>query len=190
MDWKGRGPNQNAAILKWAYAMSKLSKLGIVLAGYAAAAIAAFVICSVVDRLNRSPDSSGGMQAFGVMLGCLGLFGLLALIPTALALYYLRAFQKFWNIFPLLALAVAAAGLVAALMLSRTFSAPWAALIFGFLGLLKVLAAPLFGLAFLICTFLAPTQRSRRALLAAAVIEFAVGAYGFLCLLIVGHWIF
>jgi len=169
--------------------MSWRSKLGIVLAGYFIAGFAAFAICAVLDRLNRSADSSGGMQAFGVMLGCLGLFGLLALIPTALGLYYLRAFQKFWTIFPMLSLGLAATGLVAALMLGRTFSAPWAALIFGLLGLLKVLAAPLFGLAFLVCTVLAPTQRSRRVLLAAAAIEFTVGAYGFFCLLFVGHWI-
>jgi hypothetical protein len=167
--------------------MSRLYKLLVILAGYAAALLVSFAAFYVWRKINPSPDASGGMQAFGDSLGFLGLFGLLALIPTALALFFLRPFEKFWTAFSIACLALAATGPVAALMMSRTPSSSSAALI-GLFGLLKVLGAPLFGLAFLLCTAIAPTRRSRWVLLTATMIEFAVGGYAFFFLFMKSHW--
>jgi hypothetical protein len=173
--------------------VSRLSKVGVVLAGYAAALLVAYVVDYAanyfVTHIQKSPDASGGMAAFGDMLLFLGVFGVLALIPTALALYYLRPVVKFWSAFPAAALVVAATGPIAALMMGRHPENPWAMLAVGLFGLLKVLAAPLLGVAFVIFAVIAPTRRSRLFLFAAAGIEFAVCGYALVCLVFVGHWL-
>ena len=74
-------------------------------------------------------------------------------------------------------------------MIGMSQQAPGAAMAVGFLGLLKVLGAPLFGIGFLICAGIAPMRRSRRVLLAAAAIEFTVSAYAFFCLFVLGLWL-
>jgi hypothetical protein len=171
--------------------MSTRYKLVVVLAGYAAALLVAFGAYYLLTfaRNHMSQDVSGGMQAFGDLLLLIGLFGVLALVPTTLALYFLRASEKFWTVFSIASLALAATGPVAALMIARPQNFPSLSLIVGLFGLLKVLGAPLLGLGFLICAVIAPIRRPRRVLLAAAGIEFAVGAYAFFCLFVVGHWI-
>jgi hypothetical protein len=173
--------------------MSRTSKLGVVLAGYAAALLAtyaSFYLYLYLLRLsNPSPDASGGMQAFGDSLLFGGLFGFLALIPTALALYFLRPVEKFWTFFSIACLALASTGPVAAIMMGRPQQSPWAGWVVGLFGLLKVLGAPLFGVGFLICGVISPFRRSRWVLLGAALIEFAVGAYAFFCLFVLGHWV-
>jgi hypothetical protein len=126
------------------------------------------------------------MQAFGDSLLFIGMFGFLALFPTALALYYLRSFDKFWTAFSIAALLLAIIGMLAAVMMGRPLHSSW---VVGFFGLLKVLGAPLFALCFSICAVIAPTRRSRRLLIAAAAIEFVVSAYVFLCLVVLGHWL-
>jgi hypothetical protein len=167
--------------------MSAYYKLSAVLAGYTVALLAAFVACYVLQRLFPVPDPAGGMQAFGDMLRFLGIFGLLALFPTALALYFLRPVEKFWTVFSIASLALAATGPSAALILGRPRSSPWLAL-FGFFGLLQVLAAPLLGVAYVICALVAPVRRPRLLLLAASAIEFAVATFALFRLLVVGHW--
>jgi hypothetical protein len=168
--------------------MNRNSKLGVVLAGYAAALLVAGVANYVLDRLNTSPDASGGMQAFGDSLRFLGLFGFLALVPTALALYFLRSSERFWRVFSIGCLALAATGPVAAVMLGGNHESPWAGLFFGLFGVLRALGAPLLGLGFLVCAAIAPSWRSRRLLIPAAGIEFAVSAYAYYCLWFLGHW--
>src|SRR5579863_5572361 len=129
------------------------------------------------------------MQAFGDSLRFLGLFGFLALFPTALALYFLRPVEKFWSLFSGASLAIAATGPVFALLIVRRDGALWAGPIVGLFGLLKVLGAPLFGLGFLICAAFAPIGRSRWVLVAAAGIEFTVGSYAYFCLWVLGRWL-
>jgi hypothetical protein len=171
--------------------MSRTYKLGVVLGGYAAALLAtyAFSYFYLLARNHLSPDASGGMQAFGDSLLFIGLLGFLALIPTALALYFLRPFEKFWTFFSIACLALATTGPLAATMLGKSQQAPWAGWVLGFFGLWKVLGAPLFGLGFLVCGVISPFRRSRRVLLGAALVEFAVGAYAFFCLFVLGHWV-
>ena len=174
--------------------MNRFSKTGVVLAGYAGALLVTCAIFYVYELMQKatSAQASGGMQAFGDSLLFVGLFGFLALIPTALALYYLRPVEKFWKVFSGASLALAATGPVAAVMMGRSHQSPGVILVVGLFALLKVLGAPLLGVGFLICAVIAPTQpnqRSRWLLVTAATIEFAVSAYVFLCLFIFGHWL-
>jgi hypothetical protein len=165
--------------------MKGLLKLGLILGGYAAALLltcAAFYVCGLLTR-NDPSQASAGMQAFADLILFLGMFGVLALAPTALALYFLRPFEKFWTVFSPVSLAFAATGPVAAAMIQRN----WA--IIGILGLPRVLGAPLLGLGFLISAVIAPPRCSRWALLAAAAIEGAVSVYAFFCLFVMHHWL-
>ena len=171
-----------------AHSMSRLSKLGLVLAGYAAALLVTFAVSYLLDWMNPSPDASGGMQAFGDLLRFVAIFGVLALGPSALALYFLRPFEKFWVALSIGSLALAATGVLSALMVGRTQHSPGANLVVNFLGLMKVLGAPLFGLGFVTFALFAPTRRSRWIFVTAAAIEFAVGGYGYFCLYVLGHW--
>ncbi len=172
------------------FRINRFSKVGVVLVGYACALLITWAVFYIYVLMRKDTGAaSGGMQAFGDFLLFLGVFCLLALIPTALALYFLRPFEKFWSVFSIASLALAATGPVAAVLMGRLHQSHSAAVLVGFFGLLKVLGAPLLGLGFVICAVIAPTGRSRWRLVAAAVIEFAVCAYAFFCLLVVGHWL-
>ena len=77
--------------------MSKLRKLRLVIGGYVAACLLASGVVYVYQLLtdNAVTQASSGMYAFGDLLLFVGMFGILALFPTGLALYFLfRAFRK------------------------------------------------------------------------------------------------
>jgi hypothetical protein len=172
--------------------MDRLSKPGVVLIGYAAALVLSgvgFYVYVYLSSRTNAAQASGGMQAFGDSLLFVGLFGFLALFPTALALYYLRPFEKFWTVFSITSLVVAVSGLLAAVMIGRLQQPPWAIFGIGFFGLVEILGAPLLGFAFSTCAVIAPTRSSRRFLIAAAAVEFVLSAYVFVCLVVVGHWL-
>lgn len=71
--------------------MSRLSKLGLVLGGYAVAVVVAYAAVYVNSLLTPADpaQASAGMQAFGDFILFVGVFGLLAVIPTGLGLYFL-----------------------------------------------------------------------------------------------------
>ena len=170
--------------------MNRLSKIGVVLGGYAGAVLVTWGLFYVYVLMRKDAGSgSGGMQAFGDLLLFVGVFCFLALIPTALALYFLRPFKKFWSAFSIASLAVAATGPVFAVLIGRVHQSHSAAVVIGFFGLLKVLGSPLLSLGFVICAVIAPRGHSRWRLAGAAAIEFTVCAYAFFCLLVVGHWL-
>ena len=71
--------------------MNGFAKLGVVIGGYVAAGIFAYGAVYIND-LFMDPtvlQSSGGMSAFGDLILFIGVFGLLALIPTGLGVYFL-----------------------------------------------------------------------------------------------------
>jgi len=169
--------------------MTRLSRLGLVFAGYGMALLVAIAAFYLLSWLRMHQDASGGMQAFGDSLLIIGLFGILALVPTALAFYFLRSSGIFWNVFSIASLAFAATGAVAAVMIGRPLHPSWAVLFQGLSGLLIILGAPLLGFGFLIAALIAPIRRSRWILVSAAAIEVTVSAYAFYCLLVLGHWL-
>jgi hypothetical protein len=167
--------------------MNGLIKTGIVLAGYATALLAACAAVAVRLNHTQGPDAqaSSGMYAFGDSILFMFVFGVVALFPTGLALYFLRLFRPFWTAISIISLALAVTGIAAASVIAFASSWPlheprW--VIAEFLAVLLMFAAPLLAAAFILSAFIAPTQRSRWALLGAAAIEGMVSTYAFF------HW--
>jgi hypothetical protein len=77
--------------------MGCLAKTGWVLAGYAAAVVAAIVAAWLYDvRVSALPeDTSGGMYAGGQMLTSLAVFLVVALVPTLYLVWSLRRHERF-----------------------------------------------------------------------------------------------
>ena len=71
--------------------MSRLAKLGLVISGYMVACLIASGVVYVWELFTQGPiaQASSGMYAFGDLLLFIGVFGVLALIPTGVAIYYL-----------------------------------------------------------------------------------------------------
>lgn len=174
--------------------MNKLLKVVLVITGYLGAFLAAgitFAFCQA--RASDDPAVyNSGMAAGGDGILVLAVFGAVALLPTALALYFLRSHEKFWNVFSILALALAATGpfaevlgaLIAKFQLDQ--QPLWALL--GFVSLLRAGAAILLIAAFLLCALLAPQKPARRRFLMAAGIEAVVILYVAVHFMISNHF--
>ena len=127
--------------------LKKLIKPGVVLFGYIAAflvACAGFFIRELLAPEDQT-QASAGMQAYADINIFFGVFGVLSLVPTTLALCFLRRFAKFWTVFSSVALALAITGPVAAAEIPRP-QAIWA--IFGIFRFQEYLDRPCFALAF------------------------------------------
>ena len=77
--------------------MSKITKWGLVLGGYIVACLLASGVVYAYQLWtdNAVTQASSGMYAFGDLLFFIGVFGMLALAPTGLALYFLlQSFRK------------------------------------------------------------------------------------------------
>lgn len=164
---------------------NKFFKIGIVLAGYVIAPLAAFAAIYLRDLATAGTDAqaSSGMYAFGDSILFLVVFGVLALAPTALGLYFLRPFEKLWTGLALLCLAFSIAGLVAVLANATLIHAstdyqsnPYLALL-SLAGVLDIFGAPLFLVAYLLLALIAPSWRSRLLLLVAAGLDLLTGLY-------------
>ena len=169
--------------------MKKLWKVALVVAGYVAALLAACA-AEVVRQIQTSgPDvqASAGMAAFGDVALFLAVFGGLSLIPTALALWFLRPYRKFWIAFSLLSLAVAAMGPVATWMVVLDPAQQprgWFWDIAGPFWILRVLGAPLFAFGFFVCAVVAPCRGPRWALLTVAAVDAVLSACVFIHLFV------
>ncbi len=125
------------------------------------------------------------MYAWGDLILFLEVFGLGAIIPTGLALYFLRPIKLFWTVFSIAALAFALTGLGAALIVAVTSRvvdrAPTQSLLSILVAIagLREMMSPAAGVTFILATLTAPTRRIRLALLAAAVVEGSIGLYSF-----------
>jgi hypothetical protein len=75
--------------------LSRLAKLGLVIGGYVAACLVASGAVYAYQLFTQGPASqaSAGMYAFGDFILLVGVFGVLALFPTGLVLYFI--FRKF-----------------------------------------------------------------------------------------------
>jgi hypothetical protein len=149
-----------------------------VLAGYAAAIVAALLAGWADDLRVRAlgVDSSGGMFAGGEMLASLGAFVLVALVPTALALWWLRGHRVLWSGVAAFAIAFAGAGLLALLAPRRVPRDP-ASELFELLALAQFVGAPLWAGAFTLFAWLAPRGAPRRAMFVAVALQLAACAF-------------
>lgn len=154
-------------------------KVLIVCAGYALAVLAGVAASTLYNfRVSKLPyDTSGGMYAFGDLLQTTAAFLGVALIPTALALWYLRTSWRLWHVIAVCSLGFAIAGLIAVLMplmAGPDSRHPVVALI-GLFSLTQLLGMPLWTAAFALFAAIAPTRPARRLLIAAVGLELVVG---------------
>ena len=158
--------------------MKKSVKIGIVIAGYILALVGAFVLTYIRELATQGTDAqaSQGMFGFGQDILFLLVFGGLALIPTVLAFYFLRASEKFWNGFALLCLVFSIVGIVVVmtnalinariLHISESSSA-----VISLFGVLGAFGGPILITGFLVLAVIAPARHPRILLLASAGLE-------------------
>jgi hypothetical protein len=162
----------------WRDFVNRITKVGVVLAGYVAAIVAAGAAGWLYDwRLRGAPDTSGGMYAFGQLLGVLAVFFAVSLVPTALALWWLRRNEKFWGAVAVTSLALASIGLLAVLsplVLGTGDDRGWRMLL-ELVRLSQLLGVPLWTAALVLFAVLAPFQGARHKLIAAVAIELVIG---------------
>ena len=84
------------------------------LGGYVAAVAAASVLVYIRQLLTSGPaaQAASGMYAGGDFMLFVASFTILALVPTALALYFLRPYEKIWLALSVVALAIATTALL------------------------------------------------------------------------------
>lgn len=118
------------------------------------------------------------MYAFGDSYLFIAVFGVLALVPTGAALYWLRPYHRFWVVLSVLGLSVAITGAAAATVfaLGRHAEAPAMLATWAGFSVLRILLAPVLAPAFLVGAFFTPYRSPRIAFLAATVVELAVVA--------------
>ena len=148
--------------------------------GFAAAWIAASATVAFrVARMDASAaQASSGMYAFGDSLLFLAVFGVVALVPSGLALSLLRDHGRVWAVISALGLAIAVTGVAAATLFAVSRHAPSTLATLAGFSVLRMLVAPLLALAFLVCTLFSPRGTSRSALIAAMAMEAVVSVYG------------
>lgn len=154
-------------------------KVTVVAGGYAAAFLAASAAFAIRMAATRGdPQAAGGMFAFGDSVVFVAVFGVLALLPTGAALYFLRPYRRFWMLLSFLCLALAVTGLAAAILyaVGRHAMPPSPLAMWAGLSVLRILVAPLLALAFLVCALITPYRSPRLAFLAATAIEAALTA--------------
>ena len=165
--------------------MRPIVKTAVVLAGYGAALAGGVAATYLYDRMLPR-DVSDGMAAFAsVQFGLLAL-GFLALVPTGLALWWLRPVKPFWRAMKALCLAGAATGpaALALFLITRQMEPGRNPLFFAsYFSLERIFATPVFCAGFLLIALFTPAAFGRKLLFAAAALEAAVGAIAFLTLL-------
>jgi hypothetical protein len=171
--------------------MKALAKVGLVGAGYISAFAIATAVVAVYIAATQGPDRRdyAAMFDFGDSLLFLGVFGLAAVLPTGAALFFLRPYRRFWRLFSIVAMVMAATALAAFVAMlgwraagGRSGAGAWAAL-----ASLRILVAPVFGLAFAVSAVFAPSRNPRLALLAATAAEALVFCGHFLLALTIGR---
>lgn len=155
------------------------TKLAIVLAGYALALLAGCASMVIYDHRFSPADQQayGGMIAGGEMMYGGGVVALLALIPTALALWFIRTARWIWLVFAIAGLAFAIAGLAATITLLATSghmdrSVPL--MISDLLATVQMFGSPIWVAGFGLFALLAPTPALRRSMLVAVAFEVVI----------------
>ena len=155
-------------------------KVGVVAGGYVVDSLVASAAVAIRLASTSGPDAqaASGMYAFGDLILVVAVFGVVALVPTAAALFFLRPYRPFWTVLAVSGFGVAVTGLTAVAVFAvgrhETSSpiATWAAL-----SVLRILVAPLLALTSLVCAVFSPYRFPRMAFLVATAAEGAVSAY-------------
>jgi len=159
--------------------MTIRAKLMLVCAGYGLAFVAAWAAGWLYNaRVSALPyDTSGGMYAGGEALTALGAFLVVAMVPTLLALWFVRRNRRLWLAIAVGSLAFACAGLLAVLSPLVVHGPPRDLLstFVSLLGLAQLLGVPLWIVAFVVFAFIAPTRPARKLLMAAVGVELVIG---------------
>jgi hypothetical protein len=155
--------------------MSTPGKFGVVLAGFLFAAFVASAAVAANAASQQGVDRSGGMSAFGDLLLFLAVFALAAIPATSAALYFLRGQTWFWVALtiagPLIAFTSVAAAVLS--IAGRGAAGASGPALWSMLAVMRMIAAPICALAFLLAGIFAPRRPWRIALLAAATVEAA-----------------
>lgn len=158
--------------------MTRVRSVALIGAGYVLAALvgAAAVAVRVALTSDAAAQVSSGMLAFADLVLFVGVFGVLAIVPTVMALVLLRPYARFWSALGFVAAAIALTGVVALAPFAAgphgivpPALASWSAT-----SVLRILAAPCLAVAFGICAAVAPQRTPRLLLGAACGVEAAV----------------
>ncbi len=159
--------------------MSRIAKIGFVVAGYVAAFVASGMAGWGYDRwAARQPyDTSGGMYAGGQLISVLAVLLVASLPPTILALWWLRRHEKFWGAIAAMSLAFAACGLLAVLsplVLLDDNLRGWRSIL-ELVRISQLLGVPLWTVAMGLIAVLAPFPSARRTMTIAVALELVIG---------------
>ena len=163
--------------------MRHAKRVVLVLAGYGLALVASTLAVALYDRRFTPNDNQtmGGMIAGGEMMLGGAVFLLVALLPTGLALWYVRQSRTFWSVFTGVGLTFAVTGLASALAVfgirgSTGRLGPMD--LVGLFGIVQMLGSPLWIGGFVLFAILAPAPDLKRRMLIAVVIELLVAGCG------------
>jgi hypothetical protein len=169
------------------HSLSTLAKVGTVVGGYLAALAFSIGVAYLYIEATSGPerDAAGGMYAFGDSMVFLAALGIASLLPTGLALVFLRRNRIFWIGCCVLALAIASTSLGAAGVVHLGAQNPslntefnlWQAL-----SIPRIFVAPMVFASFGLAAVVAPAAEFRWCFLAAAAGEAMTSVYGFV------HW--
>lgn len=151
-------------------ALRPSAKVGIVFAGFVVAFAIAWLAVEVRQRATQGPDAqaASGMYAAGdAMLG-VAVFGVVALVPIALALYWLRPVARFWSALVVGAVVVQLTGWTA---LAATILAIHSQSMWIFWALVRIGLMPLIALTLVTCALFAPKPQHRALLVATGIAD-------------------
>ena len=161
--------------------VTPLRRIALVAVGYVGALLIASVVVAIRVAATSGPDAqaSSGMYAFGDAYLFIAVFGVLALVPTGAALYFLRPYRPVWIALSSVGVCVAITGVAAAVLfaLGRDAAAPSTLAAWASFSVLRILLAPILAPAFLVVALFTPYRFPRLALLAATAMELAVVAF-------------
>ena len=163
--------------------MNRTTKVAVVLIGYALAVVAAVIAGFAYEAAVNQPgvDTSGGMYAFGSAMYVFGAFGVAALVPTGLALWFIRKNEPAWRVLSRIGLAFAVTGPVcgACFVVMGNLKGRHPELgLFALASLFRLIGSPFLVVAFAAAALLAAGKTSRVLLWIAAGIEAAVTVGG------------
>lgn len=166
--------------------MNSWGKAGIVTLGYVLAFGAGGVASHLynVQMAAKPYDTSGGMYAAGEAMTGLSVFLVAALVPTLLALWFLRGNTMMWQGIAVASLAFAGVGLIAVLrplVVQGPLESP-TVMVLELVRLTQLLGVPLWTGAFILFALLAPARPARRLLRTAIGLELVIGVCAAL------HW--